>query len=219
MIDAAERIVAERGLAAMSLREVQSAAGQSNKSAAQYHFGSREGLLSAVVEARMGPIDQNRRALLDRLDPAEAANPRPLVEALIRPLAAATLERPGSCYARFLAQAMFDPALTVIVREHLRAESFRDVYRRLAQGTSLPEPVAALRTWHVVALSVTTLASREGLGGADPRTAPDPAVVVTDLIDSCVAIIDAPTSLTEATAPQKPLPHDLFTDSTAGDPR
>ena len=47
MIDAAERLAAERGMAAMSLREVQAAAGQRNKSAAQYHFGSRAGLIEA----------------------------------------------------------------------------------------------------------------------------------------------------------------------------
>ena len=47
MIDAGERLAAERGIAAMSLREVQAAAGQRNKSAAQYHFGSRTGLIEA----------------------------------------------------------------------------------------------------------------------------------------------------------------------------
>ncbi|MDG3011642.1 TetR family transcriptional regulator [Rhodococcus sp. D2-41] len=219
MIDAAERIVAERGLAAMSLREVQSAAGQSNKSAAQYHFGSRDGLISAVVEARMGPIDRARRALLDRLDPAAAADPRQLIEALIRPLAAATLHHHGSCYARFLAQAMFDPTLTVIVREHLRAESFRDVYRRLTRGTGLPEAVAALRTWHVVALSVTSLATWEGLAAADALPFPDTALVVTDLVDSCVALLTTPTSLTDATLADRPLPYGFLTDPTAGDAR
>ena len=40
MITTAERIVAERGLTAMSLRVVQRESGQRNKSAAQYHFGS-----------------------------------------------------------------------------------------------------------------------------------------------------------------------------------
>ena len=53
MIDAAERLASERGLGAMSLRDVMAEAGQRNKSAAQYHFGSREGLVEAVIEARM----------------------------------------------------------------------------------------------------------------------------------------------------------------------
>ena len=68
MIDAAEAIVADRGLAAMSLREVQARAGQLNKNAAQYYFGNREGLIAAVVETRMAPIDAARGQLLAELD-------------------------------------------------------------------------------------------------------------------------------------------------------
>ncbi|MCU1639860.1 MAG: taurine dioxygenase [Nocardia sp.] len=48
MIDAAERLIAERGLAAVTLQDVQNAAGQSNRSAAKYHFGSRDGLLDEL---------------------------------------------------------------------------------------------------------------------------------------------------------------------------
>ncbi|HEY9555614.1 MAG TPA: TetR family transcriptional regulator, partial [Acidimicrobiales bacterium] len=68
MIEAAERLAAEQGLAAMSLREVQAAAGQRNKSAAQYHFGSRAGLVEAVIANRMGPINEARLAMLAELD-------------------------------------------------------------------------------------------------------------------------------------------------------
>jgi AcrR family transcriptional regulator len=54
MVDAAERLMAERGIAAVSLREVQDAAEQRNKSAAHYHFGSREGLIRAIIETPDG---------------------------------------------------------------------------------------------------------------------------------------------------------------------
>src|SRR5262245_54265440 len=85
MIDAAERIAAERGLAAMSLREVQAAAGQRNKSAAQYHFGSKEGLVEAIATERMGAVGVRRRQMLDALGPSPTR--RELVEALVAPLA------------------------------------------------------------------------------------------------------------------------------------
>ena len=91
MIDAAERLVAERGLAALTLRDVQTEAGQANKSAAQYHFGSREGLLAAVVESRMRPAGERRRELLDTIDlDANPPTMRALVEALVLPLAEQT---------------------------------------------------------------------------------------------------------------------------------
>src|SRR5687768_9366109 len=109
MIEAAERVAAERGMAAMSLREVQAVAGQRNKSAAQYHFGSRRGLIEAIVATRMGPINEQRAARLAALDAAGGAPElRSLVAVLVEPLAEATM-RPGSCWARFLAQGIADP--------------------------------------------------------------------------------------------------------------
>ena len=134
MIDAAEAIVAEHGLAAMSLREVGVRAGQLNKTAPQYHFGNRAGLVAAVVQTRMAPIDAARGQLLAELDATPAVSVRQLVQALICPLAAAVSSRPGSRYARFLVQATFDPALSSMVAEHVRAGSARDVLNRLALG-------------------------------------------------------------------------------------
>ena len=52
---------------------VQEAAGQGNKSAVQYHFGDRDGLIQAVMDARMAPANKRRMGMLERLDhlPAE----------------------------------------------------------------------------------------------------------------------------------------------------
>ena len=83
MIDAAEAIVAEHGLAAMSLREVGVRAGQLNKTAPQYHFGDRAGLVTAVVETRMAPIDAARGQLLAELDATPPVSVRQLVAAMI----------------------------------------------------------------------------------------------------------------------------------------
>ena len=68
MIDAAERLIAERGLGALSLREVATTAGQRNHSAVQYHFGSRAGLVEAVFDTRMTPIDARRAEMLVGLE-------------------------------------------------------------------------------------------------------------------------------------------------------
>ena len=68
MIDAAERIVAERGFSAMTVRAVQESAGQANKSAVQYHFGDRDGLIRAVLQRRMAVPNQQRTSMLLSLD-------------------------------------------------------------------------------------------------------------------------------------------------------
>src|SRR5690349_16572072 len=115
MIDAAERIAAERGLAAMALREVQAAAGQRNKSAAQYHFGSKEGLVEAIATERLGAVGARRRQILDDLGPEPSR--RALVEAVVVPLAEHVLLAPTpSHWARFQVQAAHDPTFARAVR-------------------------------------------------------------------------------------------------------
>ena len=52
MLVAAERLFAERGIGAVSLREIGAAAGQRNNSAAQYHFGTRQNLVAAILDLR-----------------------------------------------------------------------------------------------------------------------------------------------------------------------
>ncbi|MCJ0904376.1 TetR/AcrR family transcriptional regulator [Rhodococcus sp. ARC_M6] len=189
MIDAAERLVAERGLAAMTLRDVQTEAGQANKSAAQYHFGSREGLLTAVVDSRMKPAGERRRELLDAIDLGpQPPTMRQLVEALILPLAEQTIEREHSLYARFLVQSIFDPAMSSTIREHMRAESFRDVRRRIESISPLPADIAELRTGTLAVLSVVTFATWEGRIHGPAESAP----IVADLIESCLGALNAP---------------------------
>ena len=190
MIDAAERIAVERGIGAMSLREVQAAAGQRNKSAAQYHFGSRDGLIEAVVAARMGPINERRAAMVE-----SALTPRDLVEALVVPLAEATL-RPGSCWARFLFQGFADPAVSKAVRRRFESRAYRDLRARLAATLDhVPEPLRSTRLDHADGVLVMSLAAAE----AGRRTL-DAGVLVANLVDTCTAILDAPASSVTVTA-------------------
>lgn len=187
MIDAAERMVAEQGMAALTLRAVQVASGQANKSAAQYHFGSRQGLLEAVIEHRMRAVDDARRGMLDSLS---SVSMRALVVALVLPLAEATLRRDGSCFARFLAQAIFAPELGHLLDEQLRGDSFSTVWGQLVESSPLPRNITLLRMSSVLLLMLSTLAAHEGRGL--PRRAID--TVVADLVDSCVALLEAPSS-------------------------
>ena len=90
MVDAAERLMAERGIDAVPLRDVLEAAGQRNKSAAHYHFGSREGLIRGIIETRMAPIDDARRELLaNAAESSRSLSTADLVAALVEPLSCA----------------------------------------------------------------------------------------------------------------------------------
>lgn len=192
MIDAAERIVAERGMTALTLKDVQDAAGQANKSAAKYHFGSREGLIDAIVEARMTPANLRRQEMLDEIDASGSApTARQAVEALILPLAAETLKREGSFYARFLVQVANDPALADSVQKHLSAESYRRVRDLITGVARTPGDITRWRIANIVNLTLVTLAR----GEKQQRTSAKTDAVVSDLVDTCVAVLEAPSSL------------------------
>ena len=67
ILNAAEKLFAEHGIEAVSLRSIISEAGV-NLAAIHYHFGSREGLVEAVFKRRVGPVNEERLVLLDELE-------------------------------------------------------------------------------------------------------------------------------------------------------
>ncbi len=201
MIDAAERLVAEQGLAAMSLREVQKAAGQRNKSAAQYHFGSRHGLIEAIVAARMAPINEAR---FERLAVADAGPEPPslrdLAAIMVEPLADATL-RPGSSWARFLRQSYADPEVSDVVARAASGRGFWATRERLVEAAAhLPEVLRPRRVDQAVGLTVVSLATSEAHMAQHGTTAVPSAAVVADLVDVFAAMVAAPASSTTLAA-------------------
>ena len=57
LLDLAERMFAERGIEHVALTQIVAASRQRNRSALHYHFGSREGVLSALLDRRLAPIN------------------------------------------------------------------------------------------------------------------------------------------------------------------
>jgi AcrR family transcriptional regulator len=98
----AERLFARRGLYQVTVREITEAAEQRNVSALNYHFGSRDGLLDAILTRHGDPTDVARGEMLTAIGPD--ASSRELVAALVVPYAA-NLSRPdGRDYLRIVAQ-------------------------------------------------------------------------------------------------------------------
>ena len=63
LLDAAERLLAAKGFEATSLRDVTSKA-KANLAAVNYHFGSKDALVRAVFERRLGEVNRRRVELL-----------------------------------------------------------------------------------------------------------------------------------------------------------
>lgn len=87
LLDAAEAIVAAQGFNGASLRDIADRAGV-NVALIKYHFGSKDGLVEAMMLRRIGPVDARRLELLDAVEAATPTGPLQLedvLEALIRP--------------------------------------------------------------------------------------------------------------------------------------
>ncbi len=188
MLDAAEDVAVEHGLAAMALSEVQARAGQANKSAARYHFGSREGLITAVLDRRMAAVNTRRGELLGQHGPGPLSAAE-VALLLVAPLAVETVGRPDSRYARFLMQALADPRQASLVLGHLEADSLRTLRRRHSESTELPAALATIRFGSAVTHVVASLATWEAHGTG---AVGGPAVVTADLIQTCTAVLGAP---------------------------
>ncbi|WP_427925559.1 TetR/AcrR family transcriptional regulator [Streptomyces sp. cg40] len=111
ILDVAERLFGERGYAGTSLRAVTVAAA-ANVAAVNYHFGSKEGLLRAVVDRAMAPVNGARQRLLDGLL-ADGGKPEvaDLVEGFVRTGASLARSREGDApaLARFLGRVVCEP--------------------------------------------------------------------------------------------------------------
>lgn len=93
ILDAAEDLFSSQGFAATSLRSVTSAAGV-NIAAVNYHFGSKDELVSAVFARRLEPLNAERRQLLDAAV-ARAKGGCPPVEEVLESLIRPAVERWG----------------------------------------------------------------------------------------------------------------------------
>ena len=101
ILDAAESLFAERGVDAVSLRAVMSAA-STNVAAVHYHFGSKDALVTALIAERSHEISSRRAVLLDELEEAEQFTARELASAFVIPVVETTQDG-GAEWVRFIA--------------------------------------------------------------------------------------------------------------------
>lgn len=110
LLRSAERLIAEKGLGAVSVKMITTDAGARNPSAVHYHFGSIESLIEEVFAKRYREIEAERAVRLERVTESDPqARLVCLIEAAIGPFLEACLEENGRVYARFCLQFVSDP--------------------------------------------------------------------------------------------------------------
>jgi len=116
LLRAGERLFAEHGIERVRLREINALAGQRNSSALHYHFGSRDGLVLAILGAHQSEMDEELEPHLDALEAqAEPPTIREIVEVAIYPLARQLATQSGRDFLRLLPQVL--DLVTTPVRE------------------------------------------------------------------------------------------------------
>lgn len=95
LVQAAERLFAERGIDVVSLREINRASGARNAIAVQYHFEDRAGVVRAIFDKHVPAVEARRHALLDQYEADPHDDLRTLAGALVRPLAAKLADPDG----------------------------------------------------------------------------------------------------------------------------
>jgi AcrR family transcriptional regulator len=139
ILDAAERLFAERGYRGTSVRAITDLAG-ANLAAVAYHFGSKAELLAAVARRVIEPITARQRAGLDRL---LALTPDPPVADLVAAFAGPLFdEMPagdegGARTSRLIVTIISDPAEEMRTWTGPAEDTVRDRYIA-AFGRALP---------------------------------------------------------------------------------
>jgi AcrR family transcriptional regulator len=201
LLDAAERLFAAHGVPGVSLRTVNLAAGARNVSAAHYHFGSKDGLIRALIGRRMEAIARERLAALDQVEARAAATApelRALVEAVVLPFLHVVGE---DRYAvTFLARVGSEPGITL---DALAPPAFWSMVQRLAgllhrALPHLPDRALLVRIRFLfqqtfVAVSDFERRARSGGGSEVERRALE--TTVAELVDFLVGGLAAPSRL------------------------
>jgi AcrR family transcriptional regulator len=150
ILDVAERLFMEFGYEGTSTRMVTSEA-KVNLASVNYHFGSKESLMQAVLRRRLAILNEERMRVLDEAETAAGDNPlKPsqIVDGYFGTLLrmAEDESKGGRTFQRLLGRSMTEP--TTFIRTFIAAE-YADVVERYkaALFKSLPNVPQAEIIW------------------------------------------------------------------------
>ncbi len=202
LLDAAEKLVALKGIHGTSARELTKAAGQRNNSAIAYHFGSWHGLLDAVWSRHTPRINIERATLLEVSELDSPPTLERLVHAYVHPIATEVARGNPSYWARFneqwLAAAPLDfltvPGPESVGADYYPSDESLDVLTtlltRIVQTLDLPDSDARRRVGLMVRFVIGSFATWER--ARDNGSAPDLAEFENEILDLACAMVRVP---------------------------
>jgi AcrR family transcriptional regulator len=194
LIEAAERLFAERGIDAVSLREINRTSGARNAIAVQYHFADRVGVVRAIMDKHQPGIEARRHAMLDQYE-ADGRGDRDrdirvLSGALVRPLAAKLSDLDGGPeFLQINADLLNRPNPLVTPSPYDDTNTSVHRWRMLLEPVIEKDAVRLHRRFTALAYAASELARRARSG---PHS--DDRLFTSYVIDVVAAILGAPVS-------------------------
>ena len=143
LLDAAERLFAERGYHGVSIRDITDAAG-ADVALVNYHFGTKRALLTRVFERRAEILNRERMERLEAVRPAAdgTLDLEAVVNAFMEPLILRSARggRGWKSYFALIAQVNNSPELSVLMTRH-----FDPVVHKFIEVLTAALPGADLR--------------------------------------------------------------------------
>ncbi|MCP5045407.1 MAG: TetR/AcrR family transcriptional regulator, partial [bacterium] len=107
---------AAQGIDGVSLAAITEAAGASNASAVQYHFGGKDGLIEAILDDYEQVTDGRRLELAAELSERGRPSLRDEISTLVLPWAELLEHRDGVAYLKLLGQLVGHPRFSIVER-------------------------------------------------------------------------------------------------------
>ena len=118
ILNAAERLIADQGYAATSLRQIIAEAGV-NLASVHYHFGSKDELLDELIIRKARPVNDRRMMLLSQFEQEAGGKPVPLDQVLMAFLEPPFRQREvNPVFIRLMGRMYGEGLMPGIVRKH-----------------------------------------------------------------------------------------------------
>jgi AcrR family transcriptional regulator len=145
IMTAAERLFSKRGIDAVSVRDITEVA-KVNGASIHYHFGSKRGLVEAMLSRWAAELVERRGRLLDQIEARHEPTLRDVVGVLVLPMVElAGARRRGGDYVGFLAAVLNHPEYIPLMNELYEPDISRTLALLTQVTPHLPADVRMLR--------------------------------------------------------------------------
>lgn len=198
-IQAAQELYALRSIDAVSLNEITTAAGQKNRNALQYHFGSKDGLLQAIIDTHASPVQELRSRYIDQAKQSKWSAAEAAARVLVMPLADYIEENAdGIHYVKILSQlaAINSEIINPTNPSKISFVSVPTLNALLTEAVShLPKMEAQRRLFFVVSITFHSIADifRADETGTEDSIFHDRQAMFEQVVGVIEALISAPT--------------------------